>query len=60
MVQYIADFEKQICIQKSVVENLIQIVACAAQFMGEPGDGATVSRQHFLDAMAKMETVWEC
>ena len=51
VVRHLANFEKQICIQKRMVENLIQIVARAAQFTSEPSDASSLCGQYLFNAV---------
>ena len=60
IVQQIADFEQQVCIDPFSVEDLVGVLAREAELAGEPGDGAPLPVEFLLDEVADVRFFVHC
>lgn len=54
MVQYLADSQQQIGIDKTMGKNIIHVLARIVQLRSQPSGGATLAFQFFLNQASDM------
>ena len=60
VVQQVADFEEQVGVDPTAVEDLVGVLAREAELAGEPGDGAPLPVEFLLDEIADVRFFVHC